>query len=489
MDSYRGLPGRSGLWLQVSTALLVLATLATPVPALAADPGAVALDEAVRARESYGFAAGRDHVLSLMRDGASVDVAASEKYGFPLTKDEYLDLLARNTNARLFQTEALPFVAGLDEYGGVWIDQEDNGRIVISLTTGEAAVKEEIRNHLPKGIEGVRFEQVNDSAEALTQALSRAEQDWASLGTGIEPQAFGIQYRHNRLVVKVRPSDLDSAKEMRGKMEEKVGVGVGFQVSANIVDTGCPERQKCFGPLRLGARMNYPDVYDSGDPIHQWNCAIGFMLSNHAILTAGHCVYDHTASWRGHQLYQDSYGRIGVMDSSRYVSTQHDLALITLEDWEANKAKRIFGDEWPTVLTMEDGILDNMDVCVSLSRQDKYWCGKVTEPSAKWKSTTANPDIWVYGAGMDFNVNGRTALGGDSGGPIVYETLECGTCTPMRTPVGIVNAGNEADDSSADAGDGSNVDNDLYFAKVQWALNNQDGWPNLEVYTGPEGDG
>jgi hypothetical protein len=82
---------------------------------------------------------------------------------------------------------------------------------------------------------------------------------------------------------------------------------------------------------------------------------------------------------------------------------------------------------------------------------------------------------------MRFNQAGRTSLKGDSGGPIVYETNDEGG-TPLRTPVGIVNSGNEVDGSAS-------TNSDLYFAEVGWALNDPDGWPDRNIYTGPEGEG
>jgi hypothetical protein len=285
-------------------------------------------------------------------------------------------------------------------------------------------------------------------------------------------------------VVKVLKGDFEEAKSQKARLEEELGVDVGFEVSAPIVDSSCPSRHKCFGPLRLGARMNYPNVYDSSQHYTQWNCAIGFMLTDEKILTAGHCTHQRQAPWKGHQNYQDAYDRIGERTSSRYNSTdKRDLSLISLEDWSANKTKRLYGDdEWPTVLTMEDGPSELMRVCVSLNRQDKYWCGIVKDTSVKWESDTADPPIMVWGAGMDFYKSNRTALPGDSGGPIVYESQECGHCTPLRTPIGIVNAGNEVDGTATS-------DRDLYFAKVQWALNNQDGWPGKSIYSGAEGSG
>ncbi len=380
----------------------------------------------------------------------ATDNVASEQYGFPLTEREHADLAARNTYVQAFQAKTLPFVEGLDGYGGVWLDQTDGGTIVVGLTNGRAkatsrvwtAAKRQVRARLPKVNRGIRFVKVNDSAADLGRALRHADRDWASLRAGFRPQAFAISYRDNQLVVKVLPHDLPKATRFRARMAKRAAVDVAIEATAPVSDSSCSTRQKCFGPLRLGARINHAAVYRSSAPRSQWNCAIGFMLSDHTILTAGHCSYHHTKPWQGHAAYRSRYGQIGRLESSRYMSQHRDVSRITLEDWRANRTTRIFGDTWPTVLTQPGKVMDNMDVCVSLARQDVFWCGRVTEPSVRRWSSTAG--IWVWGAGMRFSVPGRTSLPGDSGSPVVAKSKPCPECTPSRTPIGIVTAGNEA---------------------------------------------
>ena len=444
----------------------------------ARDPAAKRLDAAVAAREARGLPAGRAYVAGLMR---RTNNAASEAYGYPLTNAEYKELLSRSAYALRFQHRTLPHVEKLEGYAGHWIDRK-TGKIAVALTNVRKNAKERVRLRLPKQNLGVSFVEVNDSAAALDRALDRSDTVWTTLESSLEPQAYAIRYRENRLVVKVLESQLAQARSHKGRLEAELGVDVGFEVTTPIVDTACAERHKCFDPLRLGARMNYPDVYDSSSPLTQWNCAIGFMLSNETILTAGHCTYQKDSPWHGHQLYKDSFGRIGEKQSTRYTTESRDLALIKIDDgdWNANKSSRVFGAPWPHGLTQEAGPDEGMDVCASLSRQDKYWCGFVNDSSNKWKSDTADPPIWVYGASMKFDEPGRTSEEGDSGGPVVFPT-GCGLCQdPLLTPIGIINAGNEADDVN---GSKAATNSDLYFAKVQWALNNAAGWPHLSIHT------
>lgn len=360
---------REKLLFSLATCVSLIAILAVALPTVAQGATTKEIDQAVEARESFGLPAGRQHVEDLM---GSLDNSATEKYGFPLTDKEYDELLSRTWYVREFRAQTLPYVEQLDGYAGHWVDQT-TGRIVVALTNVTESVKSQVRDRLPEDNLGVRFEEVNDSASALRSALNRSDTEWAYLKTGVDVQAFAMRFRENRLVVKVLKNDFEKAKSQKAPLEKELGVDVGFEVSAPIVDSSCPSRHKCFGPLQLGVRMNHPNVYDSSAHYSQWNCAVGFMLTDQQILTAGHCTYGRQEPWKGHQNYQDAYGRIGERVSSRYDSTdQRDLSIISLEDWPANKTKRLYGDdEWPTVLTMEDAPTENMGVCVSLNRQDK----------------------------------------------------------------------------------------------------------------------
>lgn len=466
-------------WLRTVVVVTSLGLLLGAIPTHGQGPSNETLDRAAEARAAYGLPAGPSRVRTLM---SAMNDAASERYGFPLTRAEHADLVARATYGRAFEAATLPFVERLDGYGGVWIDQVAGGTIVVGLTEVRAKIARQVRARLPRVNRGVRFVQVDDSAAALGRALRRADRDWAALRSGLRPQAFGISYRHNRLVIKVLPGQVATARRFAARMARRAGVDIAIEPSARVTDTGCRSRQKCFGPLRLGARINHPTVYGSRNPMGQWNCAIGFMLSDRTFLTAGHCTHRRTGPWHGHAAYRSRYGPIGKPHSSRYTSERRDLARIKLDDWRANKTTRIFGDTWPTVLTQPGKVVDNMDVCVSLARQDRFWCGRVTEPVARWWSSTAR--IWVQGAGMRFDAPGRTSLPGDSGSPVVASSKPCDTCTPQRTPIGIVTAGNEAD-GARDPRTGRPIDSDLYFAKVAWALENPRGWPWLDIYTGP----
>jgi len=482
VERHGGTSATPGRWARVAVAISVLSLLLTSAPAQGGSPGTRAVEQAMAARAAYGFPAERSRVRRVM---AAVDSAASERYGFPLTTREHRELLARSRYVRAFAAETLPLVERLDGYGGAWVDQQDGGRIVVGLTAGPAKIKDRVRARLPKPSRGVRFVPVNDTAAELARALRSAERDWARLRTGIVPQSFGISYRDNQLVVKVLPRQLTRARRYAARMARRSGVDVAFEATTRVVDSYCPSRQKCFSPLRLGARINHGGVYDRRRPISQRSCAIGFMLSNRTILTAGHCTYQHAGPWHGHAKYRARFGRIGKLRSSRYPRKHRDLAIIRLDDWAANRSARIYGETWPTTMTQPGKVIDNMDVCVSLARQDRYWCGRVTEPYARWRSSTAG--VWVWGAGMRFEQRGRTSLPGDSGGPVVARSVSCPTCAPQLTPIGIVNAGNEADRRAKNAGSGRPIDADLYFAKVDWAVNSHGGWPWLSVYTGREG--
>lgn len=467
-------------WLPLVATTSCLLVLLGGASSQGGSPSSVDVDRAMAARASYGFPAGRSLVRRL---GTANHGAASERYGFPLTSAEHAELLARSAYAREFEAKTLPFARKLEGFGGAWLDHEHGGHMVVSLTKLTPTARRQVRARLVDRRRGVRFVRVNDSAADLARALQRAERDWAALKTTVRPQSFGISYRYNHLVVKVLPGQLTTAERFAARMARRSGVDVAIEPATRVIDTGCPSRQKCFDPLQLGARMNYGRVYDPRAPRQQRSCGMGFMLSNRTILTAGHCTHGYAGPWHGHAAYRKRFGRIGRKASSRYTRQHRDLSLIRLDDWKPNKTTRIFGDAWPAKLTQPGQIIDNMDVCVSLARQDKVWCGRVTEPRARWWSSTAR--VWVQGAGMRFDVPGRTSLPGDSGSPIVSVHQECPACRPKRTPIGIVNAGNEVDERAHDPRTDRRIDSDLYFASVYWAVNNKNAWPELKVYTGP----
>lgn len=474
--------GRNGRWVRPSRRLALgvsaFALLFSAAPTHGEGPTSQAVEQAARARASYGFPAQPARVRTML---AATDNGPTEQYGFPLTRQEQAELVARSAYARRFQRQTLPVVERLDGYGGVWVDHRNGGQMVVGLTNPTQAARRHVQARLPRDDRGVRFVRVDDSAAELDRALRRADRDWKALRTGVRPQAFGISYRHNRLVVKVLPSQLKKARRSVARMARRAGVDVAVESSARVTDSACSSRAKCFDPLRLGTRINYRAVYRARAPRRQWNCAIGFMLSDRTILTAGHCTHKRKGPWHGHAAYRARFGRIGERVSTRYTSEHRDLARIRLDDWRPNRTARIYGDVWPIRLTQPGKVIDNMDVCVSLARQNRFWCGRVTEPVARWRSSTAG--IWVWGAGMRFNASGRTSLPGDSGSPIVAKSTDCPTCAPVRVPIGIVNAGNEAD--TARRSDGRPVNADLYFAPVAWALEDPDGWPALDIYTGP----
>lgn len=460
--------------------MMAAATFGSPAVGSVAEDDA--LDRAIAFRAAYGFDDDRAFVRGLMQEGAH---PVSEEYGFPLTRSEVGELERRNQFVAAVAKSVVPYVRGLDSFAGVWIDQKAGGELVVMLTNVTASTRDSVRNRLPVDSLGVRFEEVDDSWTSLNRALEVSDKEWADLGTNIEPQAFNVDERANRLTVKILRKDLDVARGADLPFERRVGVDVGFEGTPPIVDMApdysrCDERWQCYGPFLLGIRIFY------GEPGASWRCGMGFQMKhdtnsnlNQTFLTAGHCGYNRSGNWHHSDAFQEAYGRIGEKVSSRYTSDNRDLMLVSIDDWPQNKSKKIFGEAQTSMEMLDaDNLINGEQLCMSLSQTNQVYCGTADTSQQKWKSSTAN--IWVWGAGIDFG-GSQSITFGDSGSPI-YRRNCTGTPLPcFYTPIGIVHAGTEVEQFDEP--------HDVYFAKVAWAVNNADGWPGLYVYTGAQGVG
>lgn len=494
----------SRTWILATTlAVTSIVVTSSATSAGAESPSASDVTRAAASRAAFGFRSDRGYVKALFdRDTGTI----LSRHGFPVTKAEAADLLERSTFAGQLDRRTLPFVRRLPAYGGEWIDQRHGGQLVVALTRVTQQTKAAVRSRMPKeGSRGVRFARVESSAAELTQALERSETAWSNLDTGFRPQAVAIHYRLNRITFMVLETQLEMARSYDAVLERQLGVDVGFAVEGKIDDLVCNARNNCYAPFQTGIKIYWPDpgasrvcgmafhvVYpsDSSSPKHQ------------TFLTAGHCAYGSTwvGPWHHSSAYRTDYGKIGDRVASMYNDTdKRDVALIKIQDWSPNKTTRIFGElNWGAAeLTSHGSPIENEELCTSLSvtGQDlagnAWYCGRVGSTSQWWISDTANPNLKVYGAALDFPGSGCTIYDpdpekrcppnyGDSGSPVFREQRVCGQiCTYPRTPIGIVNAGRrdtpEREENHA-----------LYFARLSYVFGN-DGWPYLEVYRGPQG--
>ena len=201
------------------------------------------------------------------------------------------------------------------------------------------------------------------------------------------------------------------------------------------------------------------------------------------ILTAGHCAHKRKGPWHGHAAYRSRYGP----SARRAVHALHERASGPCSHHARGlgRATRRRGS------TATNGRPSSRN----RARSSTTWTC-----ACPWRARTGS------GAGGS---RSRSLAGGaarpasGSGAPRCASTRlvgprsratagvlswpspsDCPTCTPRRTPIGIVNAGNEAD-AGPRLQDGRPVNADLYFAKVSWALEDPDGWPCLDIHTGP----
>lgn len=449
-------------------------------------PSAGEVDRAVAARARYGFSDGRDTVIRML---ARDTHPASEEYGFPMTTEEAEDLLARSAFAQRVSEKTLPYLESVEGYAGEWVDQADGGSLVVMLTPAAgASTREAIREHMPSVSRGVRFKEVDDSFADLESALARAENIWSRTSPSISPNAFGIDVRRNRLVVKVPWDDVDQAERARQQVATDLGVDVAIEGTSPIHDSvdysACSSRMNCFGPFRSGIVIRYGGVSGS------YRCSMGFHMTHpssstldHTFLTAGHCGHGRDGNWYHSTAYTDAYGIIGERKSSRYTSDNRDMMLVKIGDWAQNKSRRVYGEVWTaemTQMTQPSQPIEGETLCASLGMQGEVYCGDADATHQKWWSETAG--IWVWGSGLDLCCD-RTTIGGDSGSPLYrrYQVVNPPVVTHVTTPIGIVDAGEETQDFQEF--------HSIYFARVKWATDDADGWPGLDIYTGSQGVG
>jgi len=457
--------------------------------ASAQSPSDETVSTAVAERAKYGFGGGEAKVLSLLESGGHPD---SELYGFPVSKAEADDLADRSRFAEQVSRETLPFVRSLPQFGGAWIDQKNGGSLVVVLTSASAETRAGIRSRMPEDTRGLRIETADDTFDDLARAVDDSSRVWDELAEGVTPFAFGTDEQHNRVVARVDPSELESARQSIPRIEEALGVDVAVEGRDRPVDkntwSACGGRHHCYGPFKLGVKMRYT-LTAWNNPDTTYVCSMGFHVThptnstlNRSFLTAGHCVYNRPGDWHHSDPYQDAYGPIGSRVSSRYNATdKRDIALVNIEAWAKNRSKSVYGETATRTMTTPDTPIENETLCMSLGNQDKVWCGTADHRHQKWESTTANPNIWVWGSGVNLCC-GRSSIGGDSGSPIYRRwMLPISPYIEYITPVGILDAGNETPDFQ--------FDNDIYFARVYWATNDPDGWPGLEIFDGPNGVG
>jgi hypothetical protein len=417
---------------------LSLATLAgcsdEPEPTVSegteAEPTADAdVARAMVERRTWGLSADRASVEALLASGRDV---GTEQWGIPMTDEEHaaLDLTGRMDFASEIKLAAVPFINALAASGGVYLDQERDGELVVLLTETSDEIEAAIAARMPASSRGFRIATVTHSEADLRGALQRAWDVWDQVAPGTKLQGAGLDIRENRVLFEVDAVDLDAVAGVAGALEAAMGVRVGVEarVDQENADTSCTSRDHCVSPSRAGTRI-YKGFIDNFN-----ECTMAFHVITNGgdveFVTAGHCGYGGSNNW----YLKDGTGDglfLGSEQKSLYKHDGQDIMRVNLP--LAQQSHRIYGE---TRVYGGSGAcpITGQVACASRGKSNVVDCGTVRTTWTSWWSNTASPDVRVWGGDLN-NVDSNP---GDSGSP-VFDRLnadEWGTVGVLDTASG-----------------------------------------------------
>ena len=404
---------RLGVVLAIS---LAAAGCADQDPARVDEPvGEQGMDEviarAATERASWGLSSDRAALVELL--GSKRDVGTAH-WGIPLTQEEEdaLDLPGRMTFANQVKVEAIPFVDTLPTSGGVYIDQAQNGQLVVLLTESSSEIESEIAARMPSSTRGFRVAKVAHSEAALRAALAKAWDTWKDVAPGITLEGAGLDIQKNRVLFEVAPADAAGAQALAAALEEQIGVRVGVEAQdQESVDTSCTGRDHCVSPTKAGTRIykGYVDGYNECTMAFHVVCDDGDV----EFVTAGHCGFGGSSTW----LIKDGTADglvMGTEQKSLYKAGGQDIMRVNLP--VGQKSHQIYGEG--RVYGGSGGCpLTGQVACASRGHSDVVDCGTVRTTWTSWLSNTGNVVVW----GGD--LNNIDSIPGDSGSP-VYDKLD-----------------------------------------------------------------
>ncbi len=400
---------------RVAAVVAVSLSLVTGCAVESTEPGTetsvseAAIDRAVTERAHWGLAADREVVADLLRSGADV---GTKEFGIVMTAAESkaLDVYGRMEFASHVKTNAVPYIDALPTSGGVYIDQQHGGGLVVLVTERNVDVEREIVARMPATDLGVRFAEVDHTEAELRDRLEHARDIWKELLAGIRLEKVGLDIIENRVLFEVAERDVATAQTEIAALRAKMGVRVAIAPNAHPDDrdVSCTSRDHCVSPTEAGTRIykSYVDNYNE--------CTMAFhvpLISGDVqFVTAGHCGYGGSNTW----LIKDGTSNgmvIGTEQASLYHDGGQDILRISLP--ASQKSHHMYGDS--RVYGGSGACpITGQAACASRGHSDVVDCGTVRTTWTSWYSNTANPDIVVWGGDM----NDVSAIPGDSGSPI-----------------------------------------------------------------------
>lgn len=423
--------GRRALAAAFATAAMSISMVLGPAaqasavvaPAGAQSPGWFA--HARIARSDFGLPTD-DATLARL---ASKEDVGSRQWGIPMTavEEASLDLVGRMTFANAVAEGVLPYAEKLPTFAGAWIDERQNGSLVIMLTQPDAATEATIRTLLPGGSRGVRFGLASTPYAALVAAAEEVVANWSAALPDVTLYQVGVDTASNQVAVEVPALGVSAATAAIDSLELARGVRVVVIAGEPSQDATCTDRDHCYSPLKAGDIIRNGSSSSTGTCTMAWHILVG---SDKQFMTAGHCgrAYLPSVNW-----YHQGYGLIGSDQSNLedLSSTKKDEMRIQMPDAQASALVY----EVPAAQQMVAATLPvvGMAVCGSLGISNTISCGTVTSTWTSWTSNDCNAACTVWGGAT----SGIALAPGDSGSPM-YQIITNGGGTKYIVPIGVL---------------------------------------------------
>jgi hypothetical protein len=386
------------------------------------------LTRAIEERAHWGLPTEHATVANLLESGQDV---GTERLGIPMTQEEMdaLDLPGRMAFAHQVRQSAVPFVNSLPTSGGVYIDQRNNGSLVVLLTEPSTEVEAEIARRMPANSRGFRVARVTHTEAQLRDALTHAWDTWKTVAPTTPLLGAGLDIMENRVLFEVDPVDLDSARRVLTALGARMGVRVGVAPRSpeESQDTSCTSRDSCFTPTRAGTRI-YKGAIDS---VNECTMAFHVVCNDGDIefVTAGHCGYTGSNYWYIKDGTADGL-LLGTEQKTLYGSGGQDIMRVQLPvDQKSHLVygeSRVYGGSGACPIV-------GQAACASRGTSNIVDCGTVRTTWTSWVSNTANVTVW--GGDMD----AVASEPGDSGSPIFdrIDASHWGTVGVLNTTGGM----------------------------------------------------
>jgi hypothetical protein len=302
-------------------AVALLLQLVQPATGLAEvnDAQRMAVEQALRFRESSGFRADAAFVEATLTSGSEYDAT---RYGVPLSEAEETEI-ARRLDVQRRLGPAKDVAATLLGSAGYYIDQRAGGRPVSLFADIDPDQLDELRRAVPADIDfDVRAaKRTIDQLLAVQVAISDAVPDFQASGTRVV--MVGIKPSLNQVVVGVHSASDQQVAAITSRFGDAVHV---WNLPTAPELDACVSRADCTpmkGGLEIESRYNNEA------------CTAGWIgkisgTSPLRLLTAGHCIQLNGGTGTTKYWYHDGVNFGTARNETWYSRSAADAGLLTV---------------------------------------------------------------------------------------------------------------------------------------------------------------